>query len=73
MKEIVFFLTGAILIRVEIELLQGFGLPQFFRRACVSPSENRNLALHSGSLVASIQKVHRPRSESPVHFEIMNM
>ena len=32
--------------------------------------KNRNLVLRSDSLCASTQKVHRPRSQSPVHLDI---
>jgi len=37
---------------------------------CVTRSKNRSLALRSGFLFASTQKVHRPRAQFPLQFEI---
>ena len=35
--------------------------------------KNRNLALRSASVFASIHKEHRPTSQSPLHFDIRNI
>jgi len=43
-----------------------FGIALRFRK-------NRNLALHCDFFLTSTQKVHRPRSQSPLHFDIRNM
>ena len=45
----------------------------FRKKMCFARRKNQNLALCSGSLFASTQKVHRPRSQSPVHFDIRNI
>jgi len=34
--------------------------------------KNRNLALHSGILFACTEVMHRPRSDSPLHFDTRN-
>ena len=39
----------------------------------VSTQKNRILPLRSGSSSASTEVVHRPRSQSPLHFDIRNM
>ena len=45
----------------------------FHTKTSFARRQNRNLALHSGSLFASTEVVHRPRSQSPLHFEIRNI
>ena len=42
------------------------------KKKCVSDAcrKNRNLALRSGSLFISTQKVHKPKSQSQLHFEV---
>jgi len=41
----------------------------FRKKTCFARRKNRNLALRSGILFASTQKVHRPRSQHPLHFD----
>ena len=44
-----------------------------FRKKPVSPAENIGFCHRSMDLInASTQKVHRPRSQSPLHFDIRN-
>jgi len=45
----------------------------FRNKTCFARTKNRNLALRSGSLFASTQKLHRPRSHSPLQFDIKNI
>jgi len=40
----------------------------FRKKTCFARRKNRNLALRSGSFFASTQKMHRPRSQSLLHF-----
>ena len=40
---------------------------------CFARRKNGNLPLRSRSLFASTQKVHRPRSQSHLHFDIWNI
>jgi len=43
------------------------------KKMCFSRRKNRNLTLCSRSLFASTPNVHRPRSQSPFHFDIRNI
>ena len=45
----------------------------FRKKTCFARRKNRNMALRSGSFFACTQKVHRPRSQSPLHFDIRNI
>jgi len=45
---------------------------KFQKKTCFARRQNLNLALRSGSLVAGTQNVQRPRSQSPLHFDIRN-
>jgi len=49
------------------------GKINFRKKTCFARRKNRNLALRSGSLFASTQKVHRSRSQSTLHFDIRNI
>jgi len=44
----------------------------FWKKTCFARRRNQNLALRSGSLFASTQKVQRPTSQFPLHFDIRN-
>jgi len=43
------------------------------KKTCFARRKNRDLALRSDSLFASTHKVHRHRSQSPLHFDIRNI
>jgi len=45
----------------------------FRKKTCFARRKNRNLALRSASLFVSTQKMHKPRSLSPLHFDIRNI
>jgi len=45
----------------------------FRKKTCFARRQNRNLALRSSSLLASTQKVHRPRCQCLLHFDIGNI
>jgi len=42
----------------------------FRKKTCFARRKNQYLALRSGFLFAKTQKVHQPRSRSPLHFDI---
>ena len=45
----------------------------FRKKMCFARRKNWHLTLRSGSLFASTEVVHRPRSQSPLHFDIRNI
>ena len=54
-----------------------FGEPRrsgdFRKKNVIQRRKNRNLSLRCGSPNASPEVVHRPRSESPLHFDVSNI
>ena len=52
---------------------KGGSFVKFWKKTCFARRKNRNMALRSAFVFASNQKVHRPRFQSPLHFDVRNI